>query len=106
MVLVTVNVDLDWDKYIDTLRPGGKFHIVGATPQAKATVYPLISGDKSIGASPGGGPADILKMLDFCSRHGIEPIIEEFPLSRVNEAIARFESGKTRYRIVLQNDLK
>jgi uncharacterized zinc-type alcohol dehydrogenase-like protein len=45
-------------------------------------------------------------MLDFCSRHGIEPIIEEFPLSRVNEAMARLESGKARYRIVLQNDLK
>ena len=106
MVLVTANVDLDWDKYIGTLRPGGKLHIVGATPQVKATVFPLILGEKSIGASPGGGPADILKMLDFCSRHGIEPIIEEFPLSRVNEAMARLESGKARYRIVLQNDLK
>jgi alcohol/geraniol dehydrogenase (NADP+) len=106
MVLVTANADLDWDKYIDTLRPGGKLHIVGATPQVKATVFPLILGEKSIGASPGGGPADILKMLDFCSRHGIEPIIEEFPLSRVNEAMARLESGKARYRIVLQNDLK
>jgi alcohol/geraniol dehydrogenase (NADP+) len=106
MVLVTANVDLDWDKYIDTLRPGGKLHIVGATPQVKATVFPLVLGEKSIGASPGGGPADILKMLDFCSRHGIEPITEEFPLSRVNEAMARLESGKARYRIVLQNDLK
>jgi len=81
-------------------------HIVGATPQVKATVFPLILGEKSIGASPGGSPADILKMLDFCSRHGIEPIIEEFPLSHVNEAMARLESGKARYRIVLQNDLK
>ena len=106
MVLVTANVDLDWDKYIETLRPGGKLHIVGATPQVKATVFPLVLGEKSIGASPGGGPADILKMLDFCSRHGIEPITEEFPLSRVNEAMARLESGQARYRIVLQNDLK
>ena len=106
MVLVTANVDLDWDKYIDTLRPGGKLHIVGATPQVKATVFPLVLGEKSIGASPGGGPADILKMLDFCSRHGIEPTTEEFPLSRVNEAMARLESGKARYRVVLQNDLK
>jgi len=104
MVLVTANVDLDWDSYIGTLRPGGKLHIVGATSQVKATVFPLISGEKSIGASPGGGPAEILKMLDFCNRHRIEPIIEEFPLSRVNEAMARLESGKARYRIVLQND--
>ena len=106
MVLVTANVDLDWDNYISTLRPGGKLHIVGASSQVKATVFPLIFGEKSIGASPGGGPADILKMLDFCSRHGIEPIIEEFPISSVNEAMAHLESGKARYRIVLKNDFK
>ena len=53
-----------------------------------------------------GGPAEILMMLDFCNRHAIEPIIEEFPLSRVNEALAHLESGKARYRIVLRNDFK
>ena len=30
MILDTANVDLDWDAYIKTLRPGGKLHIVGA----------------------------------------------------------------------------
>jgi alcohol/geraniol dehydrogenase (NADP+) len=51
-----------------------------------------------------GGPAEILMMLDFCSRHAIEPTIEELPFSRVNEAMAHLESGKARYRIVLSND--
>jgi uncharacterized zinc-type alcohol dehydrogenase-like protein len=80
--------------------------IFGAASQVKAIVFPLISGEKSIGASPGGSPAEILKMLDFCSRHGIQPIIEEFPLSHVNEAMAHLETGKARYRIVLRNDFK
>jgi len=106
MVLVTANADLDWDSYIGTLRPGGKLHIVGAASQVKASVFALISGEKSIGASPGGGPAEIIKMLNFCSRFGIEPIIEEYPLSSVNEAMTHLESGKARYRIVLQNDFK
>jgi alcohol/geraniol dehydrogenase (NADP+) len=106
MILVTSNVDLEWDSYVGALRPGGRLHIVGAASQVKATVFPLISGEKSIGGSPIGGPADILNMLDFCSRHGIEPVTEEFPLSKVNEALAHLESGKARYRIVLQNDLK
>jgi uncharacterized zinc-type alcohol dehydrogenase-like protein len=66
----------------------------------------LISGEKAVGGSPIGGPADIMRMLDFCQRHAIEPVIEEFPISRVNEAIARLESGKARYRIVLRNDFK
>jgi uncharacterized zinc-type alcohol dehydrogenase-like protein len=45
-------------------------------------------------------------MLDFCNRHGIEPVIEEFPISDVNEAIAHLAAGKARYRIVLRNDFK
>ena len=104
--MVTANVDLNWDSYIKTLRPGGRLHIVGAASQVNATVFSLISGEKSIGGSPIGGPADILKMLDFCNRHGIEPVIEEFPISRVNEAIAHLAAGKARYRIVLSNDFK
>ena len=106
MVMVTANVDLNWDSYIKTLRPGGRLHIVGAASEVNAAIFPLISGEKSIGGSPIGGPADILKMLDFCNRHGIEPVIEEFPISDVNEAIAHLAAGKARYRIVLRNDFK
>src|SRR5215469_14152049 len=106
MILDTANVNLDWDTYIGTLRPGGKLHMVGVASQVKVSVFPLIAGEKSIGRSPIGGPAEILMMLDFCNRHAIEPIIEVFPLSRVNEALSHLESGKARYRIVLRNDLK
>jgi alcohol/geraniol dehydrogenase (NADP+) len=106
MVLVTTNVELDWNSYLSTLRPGGKLHIVGAIPSVKVDVFPLISGEKSIGGSPIGSPATITTMLDFCSRHGITPVTEEFPLSRVNEALAHLKAGKARYRIVLSNDLK
>jgi uncharacterized zinc-type alcohol dehydrogenase-like protein len=105
MVLVTSNAELDWDAYINTLRPGGKLHIVGAASQVKATVSSLISNEKSIGGSPTGSPPTIAKMLNFCSRHKIEPVIEEYSLSKVNEALAHLESGKARYRIVLHNDI-
>jgi uncharacterized zinc-type alcohol dehydrogenase-like protein len=105
MVLVTSNAELDWDAYINTLRPGGKLHIVGAASQVKATVSSLISNEKSVGGSPTGSPATIAKMLNFCNRHKIEPVIEEYPLSKVNEAMAHLESGKARYRIVLHNDI-
>src|ERR671911_2626511 len=33
MVMVTANVDLNWDSYIKTLRSGGRLHIVGAASQ-------------------------------------------------------------------------
>jgi uncharacterized zinc-type alcohol dehydrogenase-like protein len=44
-------------------------------------------------------------MLAFCARHSIAPVIEEFPLSQVNEALDRLRSGHARYRVVLKNDL-
>lgn len=34
-------------------------------------------------------------------RHQIEPMTEHFPMERVNDAIARLESGEARYRVVL-----
>jgi uncharacterized zinc-type alcohol dehydrogenase-like protein len=43
-------------------------------------------------------------MLDFSARHGIAPIIETFPMSKVNDALEHLRSGKARYRIVLVND--
>lgn len=105
MILDTVNVPLDWDAYLAALRPGGKLHIVGAVPSVDATVFPMIVGQKSIGASPVGSPATVRTMLDFAARHGIAPVTEHYPLSRVNEALERLKSGKARYRIVLENDL-
>jgi uncharacterized zinc-type alcohol dehydrogenase-like protein len=105
MILVTVNVELDWDGYISTLRPQGKLHIVGAAPSVSATIFPLLLGQRSIGGSPLGSPAMTATMLEFSARHGIEPVTETFPMSEVNDALERLRSGKPRYRLVLENDL-
>jgi uncharacterized zinc-type alcohol dehydrogenase-like protein len=43
-------------------------------------------------------------MLEFCVRHKIAPMVEIFPMSKVNDALAHLRSGKPRFRIVLQND--
>jgi uncharacterized zinc-type alcohol dehydrogenase-like protein len=44
-------------------------------------------------------------MLEFSARHSVAPVVEFFPMSNVNDAVARLRSGKARYRIVLVNDL-
>ncbi len=105
MIIVTVNVALPWDNYINTLRPKGKLHIVGAAPSVEATVFPLIIGQRSISGSPLGSPATIASMLEFAARHNIAPITETFPLTKVNDALEHLRTGKPRYRIVLENDL-
>ncbi|MBT8179186.1 MAG: alcohol dehydrogenase, partial [Eudoraea sp.] len=61
-----------------------------------------IMGEKSVAGSPLGSPALTATMIDFCVRHDIYPIVEEFPLDKVNEAMAHLEAGKARYRIVLK----
>jgi len=105
-IISTVNVDLDWGKYLAALGPKGRLHTVGAVLNPiPVPAFGLIGGQKSISGSPLGSPATTSKMLDFCARHGIEAITESFPMSRVNEAIAHLREGKARYRIVLENDL-
>jgi uncharacterized zinc-type alcohol dehydrogenase-like protein len=105
-VLSTVTASLDWNAYLGTLAPKGRLHIVGVPPEPMSIqAFPLIGGQRSVGGSPSGAPGTVAKMLDFCARHRIEAITEEFPMSQANEAIERLEAGKARYRIVLKNDL-
>lgn len=106
-ILVTANVALDWDAYLAALAPRGRLHFVGAvlTPVPVAA-FTLIGGQKSVAGSPLGSPATTTRMLDFCARHKIAAVTEDFPLSRINDALARLRSGKARYRIVLTNDLR
>ena len=104
-LLVTVNVPLDWALLLQTLKPKGRMHLVGAVLEPlPIPAFELLSGQKNISGSPTGGPAMISDMLDFAARHGIQPQVERFPMSRVNEAIAHLAAGKARYRIVLDAD--
>jgi uncharacterized zinc-type alcohol dehydrogenase-like protein len=103
LVLSTVNVDLNWDAYVATLRPKGRLHFVGVVPNPiSSSLIPLLLGQKSLSASPLGSPATVTQMLEFAARHGIEPITETFQFSQVNEAMQRLNSGKARYRLVLK----
>jgi uncharacterized zinc-type alcohol dehydrogenase-like protein len=98
--------DLDFNLYVSALAPNGRLHIVGAIPELRVAIFPLLIGQKSVSGSPTGPPATVNAMFDFCARHRIEPITEEFPMSKANEALAHLEAGKARYRIVLKNDLQ
>lgn len=103
-ILSTVNVPLDWGTYLTALAPKGKLHFVGAVlAPISVGVFSLIGGQKSISGSPLGSPATVAEMLDFAARHGIAPVTETFPFSKINEALDHLRSGKARYRIVLEH---
>lgn len=105
MVLVTVNVMLNWKALMSTLAPNGRLHLVGVLPQAmELEAGPLIGGQRSVSGSPTGSRQDIDTMLEFAARHGIAPQTEHFPMSRINDALDHLRAGKARYRVVLDAD--
>jgi len=102
LLISTVNVTLDWNSYIATLKPKGMLHMVGAVLEPlNLNLFPMLSGQLSFNASPVGSPANIRKMLEFAARHDITPVTEHFPMSDVNNAFEHLRSGKARYRIIL-----
>jgi uncharacterized zinc-type alcohol dehydrogenase-like protein len=102
LLIVTVNVNLDWPVMLATLRPKGRLHVVGVVPDPiPVGAFDLIPGQKSVSGSPNGSPATTAEMLMFAGRHKILPQTEHFPMARVNDAIDHLMAGKARYRVVL-----
>lgn len=104
LILNTVNVSLDWNAYMATLKPRGRLHFLGAVTEPLGIhVIPMMFGQQAVTASPVGSPAVMRKMLAFAARHDVTPVTEHFPMAKVNDAMEHLRSGKARYRIVLDN---
>ncbi|MBZ9610638.1 NADPH-dependent aldehyde reductase Ahr [Rheinheimera maricola] len=102
-IISTVNVTLDWNLYLSTLKPKGRLHFVGATLEPlNIGVFGLIMAQRSVSGSPVGSPGTIAKMLEFAVQHNIKPVVETFKFEQINEALAHLKSGNARYRIVLE----
>ena len=101
-ILSTVNVTLDWNSYLLTLRPKGKLIMVGVVLEPmQVSMFAMLMGQRVVSASGTGSPPTMATMLDFAARHNILPMTETFKFSQVNEAIEKLKKGKVRYRIVL-----
>lgn len=104
LIISTINVPLDVPGLLETLAPMGRLHVVGAVLEPLAVpAFGLIMGQKSVSGSPVGSPTAIDRMLEFSARHAVAPVVETFPMSKVNDALEHLRSGKARYRIVLAN---
>ncbi|MEX2962505.1 NAD(P)-dependent alcohol dehydrogenase [Microbulbifer sp. TYP-18] len=103
VILSTVNVRLDWNQYLSTLRARGRLHLVGATTDSlDISAFQLIFGQRQVSGSPVGSPDTMARMLEFAARHRILPVVEQFPMSEVNRALEKLASGEVRYRVVLE----
>ncbi|KAI8323278.1 putative mannitol dehydrogenase [Martensiomyces pterosporus] len=75
-----------------------------ALPEGNLTFSPFdfVRTEVSITGSMIGGVEIIRKTLAFAVEHNIRPIIERYPIAKVNEALEHMDAGKARYRIVLE----
>jgi uncharacterized zinc-type alcohol dehydrogenase-like protein len=104
LIISTINAPQDTPGLLGALAPMGRLHVVGAVLEPLAVpAFGLIMGQKTISGSPGGSPTAIDRMLEFSARHSVAPVVETFPMSKVNDALEHLRSGKARYRIVLTN---
>lgn len=87
---------------INGLGMNGIMLVIGA-PMEPIEVSPiqLIMGRKAIQGWASGIPTDSEDTLRFAELTGVRPMIEKFPLEKVNEAYARMNSGQAQFRVVL-----
>jgi D-arabinose 1-dehydrogenase-like Zn-dependent alcohol dehydrogenase len=77
--------------------------LIPAAPNDPLTVsvMPLLMGRRQISGWYSGTARDSQDTLQFSAQSDVHPMIEKFPLSRVEEAYERMHSGQVRFRVVL-----
>lgn len=93
-------------KAMTDLLPGlaarGTLLVIGASGDPiQVSTGLMIQGSKRIQGWASGIPTDSEDTLRFAELTGTRPMIERFPLDRVNDAYARMTSGKAQFRVVL-----
>lgn len=103
-IISTVSADVDWGQFVEALAPGGRLCIVGI-PESDIKIPPFqtINYQRSVSGGRAGAPSDTAAMLEFCARHDVKPMCEQFEMPDVNQAIQHVREGKVRYRAVLAN---
>jgi D-arabinose 1-dehydrogenase-like Zn-dependent alcohol dehydrogenase len=87
---------------IDGLAVGGKLLVVGAPFEPmEVSVLSLLLARRGIQGWPSGTARDSQDTLEFSKFAGVRPMIEKFPLAKVNDGYERMLSGKAEFRVVL-----
>jgi alcohol dehydrogenase (NADP+) len=109
LVINTVSVELDLNKYMKLIALDGTMVIVGLPEkQMQIRASSLTIARRSLAGSVIGGIKETQEMLEFCSKNNIVCDIELTPIQKVNEAYQRVLNSDVRYRFVIDvmNSLK
>jgi len=104
IVLSTTNSARHISSAFRGLRPGGRLINMGLA-DGPITIEPmtLMFGQRELRGSTQDERADLREALVHLAQGRVKPLIETYPLEQVNAARERLESGKARYRVVLQH---
>ncbi|MFZ2529441.1 MAG: NAD(P)-dependent alcohol dehydrogenase [Rhodococcus sp. (in: high G+C Gram-positive bacteria)] len=102
LILNTVSVNLDMDKYLSLLRLNGTLVELGL-PEHPLTLraFSLGTNNRALAGSNVGGIGETQDMLDFCAEHGIGAEIELISAEQINDAYERVVASDVRYRFVI-----
>jgi D-arabinose 1-dehydrogenase-like Zn-dependent alcohol dehydrogenase len=100
----TIPNDIDFQPYISCVERGGKFVQVGMpsdNDNMKINVNGLVVSEIEIIGSMVGPRHSINKMIDFCSKNDVYPIVEEYSFEEMPKAFEKLEHGKPHFRCIV-----
>jgi alcohol dehydrogenase (NADP+) len=109
LIVNTVSVNLDLNKYLNMLKLDGAMVVVGIPENSIQFAAPILVGARrSVAGSSIGGIKETQEMLDFCQKNNITCDIEKISIDKVNEAYKRVLNSDVKYRFVIDiaNSLK
>jgi len=81
----------------------GNLLVLAATGETfEVSPFTLIMGRKQVSGWPSGTAKDSEDTLNFSSMTGTKPMIETYPLDKVNDAYDRMINNEARFRVVLK----
>ncbi|KAA0022282.1 NAD(P)-dependent alcohol dehydrogenase [Antrihabitans cavernicola] len=102
LIINTVSVNLDMDRYMSLLAINGSLVILGL-PENPIEVkgFSLAANRRSLAGSMVGGIPQTQEMLDFCAEHKIGAEIETIAAKEIDQAYERVVASDVRYRFVI-----
>ena len=101
-ILSTISANVDFNAYLNLLKPDGRMCMVGLPSKPMPLkAGPIVVKRLSVCGSYLANRKEIVKMLDFCAKHGVTAKIEKFDFANAQAAIEKLKTNDLRYRAVL-----
>ncbi len=105
VILATTNSSKQVSSALGGLRLNGRLVNMGITPDGPITVDPMamLMGQRQLRGSSQDERSDLFEALALVAAGKVKPVLETYPITKINEVRERLAQGKVRYRAVLHH---